>query len=81
MPTFDYTDKIIVIIQVNYNKNIHRERFVNFLLSQSAFPSAFAPSAPIQLLSKIIRIWMNNQQFIAIINKNRNFFWILRIII
>ena len=73
MPTSYYSNKIIVIIYENISKNIPRLRSAKFLLSLSASASAFAPSAPIELPTKIIRIWKNNRLFIAIINKNRNF--------
>ena len=43
MPTFDYSDKIIVIVYVNYCKNVHSSSDVKFLLSLSASASAFAP--------------------------------------
>ena len=71
MSTFYYSD--IIIIYVNNNKNIHRLRWAKFLLSFSASASAFAPSSPILLLSKIIMTkWKNNRLIIAIIiNENR----------
>ena len=53
MPSFDYSDGIIVIIYVNNIKNIHRLRCVKFLLSLSASESAFAASSSILLSSKI----------------------------
>ena len=66
MLTYCYSG--IIIIYVNNSKNIHRLRWDKFLLSFSASASAFAPSAPILLLPKIIMAkWKNNRLIIAII--------------
>ena len=46
---------------------------VRFLFSLSASASAFAPSTPILLLSKVMTKLKNNRLILAIINKNRNF--------
>ena len=73
MPTFDLSDKIIVIFYVSNSKNILRLRVFKLLLSLSASASASAPSAPISLLSKIMRKWKNNRLVIAIKNKKINF--------
>ena len=55
MPTFYYFDfKIIVIICVINSKDILRLSLVKFLLSLSASASAFTPSSPILLQSKIM---------------------------
>ena len=47
MLTFYYFDEIILMIYVNYSKNMPRSRSVKLLLSLSASASAFAPSSPI----------------------------------
>ena len=77
MSAFNYSDRIIVIICVNNCKNIHRLRLVKFLFSLSTSASAFAPSTQISFRPKIMTKWKNNRLIIAIINKNRNFVWII----
>ena len=83
MPTFYYSDKIllIVITYVNHSKNIHKFSLVKFLLSLRASASAFAPSSPILLPPKIMKKEKNNRLILAIININKNFVWIIKIIL
>ena len=71
MPTFDYSDKIIVMIYVKYSNYIPRLSLVKFLFSLSASASAIEPSSPIIFLPKIMRKCKNNQLIIGIINKNK----------
>ena len=64
MQTFYYSDRTIVIIYVNYSKNIPRLRLLKFLLSLSASANALAPSKPISLSPKIMTKWVNNRLLI-----------------